>query len=204
MSRYDLPRAAAAVVRLSGQTNSTADGLLDFLGVAYVSRREKPWEWDRRSSSLPLVALTPRAEFLDPTNTFNALFSEKFHPRELVYLPPEAARFVRADGTGRGKILSSQVNAQRIEATVESDGPTLLTLAQANYPGWRADVDERPAAIWMANYAFQALEVPAGHHQVRVVFRPRSFELGALIAVVSLIAIIVWEFGPRRSARPRH
>ena len=196
-----LPRAAAAVVRLSRQTNSTPGGLLDFLGVTHVSRPGKPWEWDQRTNWLPLVAIVPRAVFLDPTNTLSALFSEKFDPRELVYLPPEAAAQSRNDGSGAGNILATRVSAHRIDATVKTDGPVWVTLAQANCPGWRAAVDGRSASLWTANYAFQALQVPAGLHEVRVVFRPRSFELGAAITVTSLLAWLIWDGGLRRSDR---
>ena len=196
-----LPRAARVAVRLSQQTNSAADGFLDFLGVSHVSRPGKPWEWDARANGLPRLRLVGGAVLLDPTNTLNDLCSEKFNPRERVYLPPEAADQIRADGTAHGKVLAAQVSAQRVEATVESDGTILVTLAHANYPGWRGMVDGRPAALWTANYGFQALEVPAGHHEVRVVFQSRSFELGAVISLASLLAMLVSDFALSQSAR---
>src|SRR5439155_10004614 len=99
-----LPRVAAVVVRLSLQTNSAADGLLDFLGVSHVNRPDKPWEWNTRTNPLPLVALVPRCVFLDATNTLPALFSAEFNPRTQVFLPLEAAGQIRLSGTGRGQI----------------------------------------------------------------------------------------------------
>jgi len=194
-----LPRAAATVVRLSQPTNSTAGGLLDFLGVAYVSRPEKPWEWDQRTNWLPLVAMVPKAVFLDPTNMLDTLFTEKFDPRERVYLPPEAATQSRAGASRAGNILVTYTSAHHIHAAVNSDGPMWVTVAQANCPGWHATVDGRQVSLWTANHAFQALQVPAGPHEVRLAFQPLSFELGAVLTVMSLFALLIWERVLRRA-----
>src|ERR1041385_924765 len=125
-------------------------GVQDVCSSDLVSRPGIPWEWDARTNGLPRVALAPRALFLDPTNTFRALFSEKFDPRERVYLPPEAVAATGASRSGSGIILEQRVTAHRIEATVETDGPMWLTVAQANGPGWRARVDRRSAELWTA------------------------------------------------------
>ena len=194
-----LPRVAAIVVRLSQQTNSSADGLLDFLGVSHVNRPDKPWEWNARTNARPLAALVAQVVFLDPTNTLNALFSAEFNPRSQVFLPLEAAGQIRLNGTGRGQILASRVGAHRIEATVKTDQPMMLTLAQANYPGWRATVDDRPVPLWTANYAFQALQIPAGEHQVRVAFRSGSFLIGASLSVITLLALVAFDVAGRRA-----
>ena len=45
--------------------------------------------------------------------------------------------------------------------------------------------------------------MPAGRHEVRVVFRPRSFELGAAITVISLLVILVWDSALRKSSGRR-
>ena len=75
----------------------------------------------------------------------------------------------------------------------------MLTLAQANYPGWRATVDDQPVPLWTANYAFQALQVPAGEHEVRVVFRSGSFLLGAILTVTGLLTLIAFAVVGRRA-----
>jgi hypothetical protein len=193
-----LPRVATIIVRLSKQTNSPADGLLDFLEVSHVNETDKPWEWKTRTNPLPLAALVPRVVFLDATNTLSALFSAEFNPRTHVFLPLEAASQIEVSGTGRGEILSSRVNAHRIEATVKTDQPMMLTLAQANYPGWRATVDGQPVPLWTANYAFQGLRVPAGEHEVRVFFRSGSFYIGAFLTVISLLTLVGVAIADRR------
>jgi hypothetical protein len=198
-----LPRVASIVVRLSKQTNSSTGGLLDFLGVSHVNRPDNPWEWIVRTNPLPLVALVPRGVFLDATNTLNALFSAEFNPRTQAFLPPEAAGQIQLNGTGQGQILTSRVGAHCIEATVNTDQAMLLTVAQANYAGWHATVDDRPVPLWTANYAFQALLVPAGQHEVRLVFRSGSFLRGSVLTGISLLALIAFAVGNRRDGRHR-
>jgi hypothetical protein len=198
-----LPQVASIVGRLSKQTNSSANGLLDFLGVSHVSRPDKPWEWDARTNALPLGVLVPRVVFLDATNTLEALLSAKFNPRNEAFLSSEAAGQIRLSGTGGGRILANRVGAHRIEAAVKSEQPMMLTLAQANYPGWRATVDGHPVPLWTANYAFQALQVPAGEHDVQVVFQSGCFHTGAIITTITLLALLASVVVGRRGTRGR-
>ena len=47
-------------------------------------------------------------------------------------------------------------------------------------------MDGKPAALWRANYAFQAVEVPSGRHEVRLVYADRAFWFGTAISLVEL------------------
>ena len=109
---------------------------------------------------------------------------------------------MKANGQGKGKILFSRVAAHRLSITTEADQPMLLVLAQANYPGWRATVDNGPVPLWKANYAFQALEVPAGRHEVQVHFRSRSFEIGAVLSAATIVICGVLFRSARAKAGP--
>jgi uncharacterized membrane protein YfhO len=67
----------------------------------------------------------------------------------------------------------------------------MLVIAQSYYHAWHAYVDDKPTALWHANYAFQALEVPAGKHQVSLIYEDNAFRYGAVISLASLAAICV-------------
>jgi uncharacterized membrane protein YfhO len=69
-------------------------------------------------------------------------------------------------------------------------------VAQAWYPAWHAYVDGQPTRLWRANYAFQALEVPAGRHQIEIVYQDKKFYTGCVISIATLLACAaIWVAG---------
>ena len=136
----------------------------------------------------------PRAVFLDGTNALEYLFSDRFNPSDEVVLPPELAGLSAVTGKGSGAILTRRVSRHRVVASAQVNEPMFLVLAQADYPGWHARLDDKPVPILRANYAFQAVEVPQGHHIVELDYRPLSFELGLWISLLALGACW-WAWG---------
>jgi len=186
-----LPHSAALIGELSKQTNLASAGLRRFLGVSHISDPNRPSHWEKQDDWLPMLTLVSRALFIDPTNCFQWLMSEKFDPREHVLLGSGLSNQVHANGEAHGQILSSRVTQDRVEASIETDQATLLVVSQADYPGWKATLDGRPISIWRANYAFQAVEVPPGRHMVRLAYRPGSFWIGAGLSLVVLLGCVV-------------
>jgi len=62
--------------------------------------------------------------------------------------------------------------------------------------------------LYRANHAFQALEVPAGRHVVKLVYEDRMFEAGMAISLATLMLVVAgwlwsWKREPRKQL-PRH
>jgi len=74
----------------------------------------------------------------------------------------------------------------------QSESEAFLVLSQSYYAGWRAIVDGVEKPLIRTNYAFSGLFLPAGSHEVDLVFVPRSLWLGALISVCSGTALVGW------------
>lgn len=69
----------------------------------------------------------------------------------------------------------------------------LVVFSEVYYPdGWKASIDGYPAKILCANYTLRALEIPAGHHNIKFVFKPISYKIGATIS--SVCSILLWIF----------
>ncbi len=83
--------------------------------------------------------------------------------------------------------LREEGNSRTIDLALK--GPAYLVLAYTYYPGWRATIDGQPADVLRANYAFMALPLETGKHRVVLDYRPTSLALGALITVLSVLAI---------------
>jgi hypothetical protein len=83
----------------------------------------------------------------------------------------------------------------RISCRVTANSAGYLVLLDSWYPGWKAYVDGRETEILRANYAFRAVAVAAGIHQVEFVFKPKSFYFGASITCLTLligIAVLIY------------
>jgi hypothetical protein len=83
---------------------------------------------------------------------------------------------------------------------VDMDARTnaLLVLAEAWYPGWRAEIDGQPGACLPANAWMRAVPVRAGRHQVRLYFRQDYLLPGFLISLASLGLLVAAVARPRR------
>src|SRR5579859_6612042 len=161
--------------------------LRDFLGVSHISNPTNIVDWIPRQSFLPMVTAGQKPVFADNTNTFYNLVGS-FEPQRTVYLPLEARGQVHATNQANAKILSPPrfLSPQHLRVEVESDAPAMIVVAQAFYHPWRAYVDGARTPLWRANYAFQALEVPAGRHEVNLVYEDRNFIYGLVVSLASL------------------
>jgi hypothetical protein len=86
---------------------------------------------------------------------------------------------------------------ERVAVLAESPGNALLVLTDSHYPGWEAHVDGEPAEILLANGLHRAVWVGAGRHQVVFEYRPRSFRVGSLVSLASLLLLGVAVRGRR-------
>jgi hypothetical protein len=161
-------------------------GLLDFLGIAQVTAPGKLTEWAARTNYLPLITCGQQPVFVDAEKMLGTLIGPAFDPRQTVLLPLEAKPQITANRSPQARILSPVATRQRMEMEVVSAESTLVVIAQCYYPAWRAWVDEKPATLWRANHQFQALQVPAGRHRVRLAYQDRGFFWGALVSGLTL------------------
>jgi hypothetical protein len=153
--------------------------------------------WEARTTALPLVAAGLLPEFREPPNALEALTGADFNPRRMVFLSPEAAGYIPTNAAN-ARVTTRRFAAHEILAEVETDAPTLMTVAQSFYHPWRAFVDGQPVKLWRANYAFQALAVPAGKHTVRLVYVDEKFRLGVGISLAGLaVCAFLWWRGGR-------
>jgi len=185
------PEERAIQYRLYGADGRPRPALADFLGVCQLTANGNVVEWETRTNYMPMVTGGQRAAFLNRPMTLEVITGSNFHPRQTVYLPPEAHGVVFATNQTQVAILSRKICADRIEAVVAADGRSMVVIAQSFSPLWRAYVDGKPRPLWRANYAFQALEVPAGRSKVELVYEDRAFLVGAILSITTLVGCIV-------------
>lgn len=200
-SLYTKEQGAVANL-IYGTTNFPA-GLADFIGAARISSDTRLFAWDERPTALPLITAGQEPRYSDDTATLRALAADGFDARRVVYLPIEAESVVKAR-TATAKILSSRWRSHEVELTAQAESAAIVTLAQTHYHWWRATVNGQPARVWPANHAFQAVEIPAGHSVVKLVYEDRSLQRGTLISVAALLGcIVLWWKWPAHPAGER-
>ena len=83
---------------------------------------------------------------------------------------------------------------EEVELLVWAERPLLLVLNDSFFPGWSARVDGVAAEIRRANFLSRGVFVPRGQHQVRFLYRPRSFLIGIAISLGSLLVATIAVF----------
>lgn len=89
----------------------------------------------------------------------------------------------------RVEILDYRLN--EVTLRVKTDRPGLLFLADSYHPGWRSTVDGRRAPVVPADFVFRGVPVPAGEHEVKFRFRPKSFRVGLGVSVGTLVFLLL-------------
>lgn len=160
--------------------------LAEFLGVSQIASPTRLFTWDAQTNFMPLATIGQRPVFVENSAALAALGSAGFALRQTVYLPAAARGQVQAGADPGARVLSSRVSPSECRFETLADTDAMLVVAQSYYHCWKATVDGKPAALWRANYAFQAVEVPSGRHEVRLVYADRAFWFGTAISLVEL------------------
>ncbi len=172
---------------------SRSTPLYDFLNAKYiVGHKDVVLDWDKfelafdtdpRINIYRNTAVLPRAFVVhnawsvpDQEQAFTAIHRSDFQPATNVVV--ENGRSLAAEQleASPASIVSYSNNEIRLE--VFTSAPGYLVLSEVYYPGWKVEVDGRPAELSRANYAFRAVFLPPGEHQVRFHFQSRSWQLG--------------------------
>jgi len=117
-------------------------------------------------------------------------------PRDL---PPDG----RCEGVERSPQQISAQSANTVTIATTSACAGILVLNNSWAPGWVATIDGQKAPLLRANYLARAVALPAGAHDVRLTYAPRSFFLGLALTGATIIGLIAALLGRRRVPRTR-
>ena len=208
VSGVDNPLVIADMDRYWEGTGGRSSRLYDLLGVRYLlSSKEVTLDWDkfslvfdgdptvnvyRNESAMPRAFLVHRAVVAeDHEDAWMRLHQPEFDPATTVILEGgrELDSPAGAGGTASAEVVRYEPDLVEIDLRNPVEG--YLVLSDPHYPGWRATVDGAPAVILKADYAFRAVEVPAGDHRVTMAFRPTTWRVGLAISVACVLGLLV-------------
>ncbi len=87
----------------------------------------------------------------------------------------------------------------KVRLRVTRADPGWLVAIQTSYPGWTATVDGKRTDLERADYAFTAVAVGPGTHEVVLRYRPVSVRYGMIVTGEAVVLMIIW----LATARPR-
>ncbi len=96
------------------------------------------------------------------------------------------SKFVFTEGSG--KVLTEDLSAEKMQATVVSLGQSQLTVNTFYFPDWRAYIDRKQAVLDRDQYGRMRVWLPAGRHDVLFVFGVSNIEkAGDIISILGAI-----------------
>lgn len=138
------------------------------------------------TDSRPFALLMYRYEVISDDKVARArLNSDDFNPRDVLIIDQQPP-FVLPDAPPEGGIAEITVyTPEYIQVRVNTPENALLSVALVDYPGWRAEIDGQPIETYRAYSALTAIPVQAGEHVVTLTYNPISYQLGAMISLIT-------------------
>jgi Bacterial membrane protein YfhO len=146
---------------------------------------------------LPRAFVVPASgiEILENTAAeFERVKSASFDPERSVILSEvPSSQTLRVETaampfSGHVEMIDFQINQLSLRATTST--AAALVLSQIWFPGWRATVDGEEVPVLRANASLTGILLPAGSHEVRFIFRPLSFVIGAVITILTAVVLV--------------
>src|SRR5205809_147645 len=137
------------------------------------------------SRALPRAFLVARARCANDQDALRLIRDAEVDLRHEVVLsgcltpPPGVAELAVAH------VAFTVDEAERMRLTTESDGPAWLVLSDTWFPGWQARVDGVAQPVGRADYAFRAVALGAGRHDVEMTYALRSVRDGLMITLIA-------------------
>lgn len=90
----------------------------------------------------------------------------------------------------KNSVIYKTYDNQESEIEVTTDRTGMLFISDTYYPGWHIFVDGVETKIYKADFAFRAIVVTKGKHNIRMVYQPKSFSDGLKISLSTLIFLV--------------
>ncbi|MDQ6770400.1 MAG: YfhO family protein [Gemmatimonadota bacterium] len=85
------------------------------------------------------------------------------------------------------RVSHYELGKVRIDLSAPAPDGASLVVSENFYPGWKATVDGKPAAIGRADYTLIGVELPAGARRIELTFTSPTYERGKLITWIAIV-----------------
>jgi hypothetical protein len=153
--------------------------------------------------ALPRAWLTHAGEIAaTPAARLARLTESTFDPRTTVLLaaplPGDQPLPAAPPAADADTVTIQRYAPENVEITSQSAAAGVLVLSDQAFAGWEARVDGQPRPILTVDHALRGVYLPAGTHQVSFTYAPVSFQVGAFVSVLALLAALGFTLWPSR------
>jgi hypothetical protein len=141
----------------------------------------------RNPLALPRVSLATEVQVAPAEGHLDSLLSAGYDPAGKVLLE-KAPDLALGPAGGSVRITRYGLNSVTMEA--DSPGPAVLRFADLYFPGWEAQIDGQPVEVLRSDFAFRAVVLPGGHHQVEWRYESRALGQGMIVSVGGLVVVL--------------
>jgi hypothetical protein len=188
------------------------DRLVQMYGINFVvsrtpTRTAHQQEMFQGSSGIRVYAnldVFPRAwtvhRLLTAPNDWNGATMVRdgdFDLRKIAVMVKETPRLDQCDGADNVTGIVDQPSYVQVRVEMACKG--LVVVSDNWYPGWKAEVDGRPAKIWKVNTVIRGVVVDKGRHQVVMRYRPLTVYFGFACLLLGLGAAVVLQRRPEKN-----
>jgi hypothetical protein len=124
----------------------------------------------------------------DESSARSALADPTFDP-ETEAIVEGAEPSLTAEGLGSAAAVEARPDLEIVDASASS--PALLVRSETFDPNWTARVDGRDARVFPADFAFQAVALPAGRHRVVFLYRNPLVLWGMFASLTTLFGCAI-------------
>lgn len=132
-----------------------------------------------RIASLSTVARTQ-------TEFEQAFFDPSFDPASRVIVNDPALPPL----SGTGSLTVTAYTTNTVSASTDTQGATMMVVANTYYPGWRAYMDGQPTPLSRVNWTMNGVALPEGKHTVTLKYEPISFQIGVWVSALSIFLFV--------------
>ena len=201
-----------------GGMGNRGSPLYNFLGTKYVlANKDQPpgdasfvpvFNGDPQIDVYLNTNALPRAQLIDRAiivrsgeEAWQAIHAVDFDPSKEVVIESGADLAGAEEQSGGRALAFASVAQERVELIARTESPAYLVMSDVFYPGWTATIDDLPATLYPANFAFRAVLLPPGEHRVAFTFEPALWHTGVIISALTVMAMLGYVVWRRRRSR---
>jgi hypothetical protein len=141
--------------------------------------------------ALQVLGFNGRQPITQPLDeALSAIAGDDFDPNETAAVLGKTSPDVLSSKARSARVLETKTVPGRWEIATDADAPGQLVISEGYDPGWRCEIDEKPAAVYQTDDQIMSVSVPAGKHAVLLKYDPPEFRRGAWVTVVGIVLLL--------------